>query len=106
MIIEERTYDLQPGRLAEYVALIQDEGIAIQRPVLGRLVGYFHTDLGPLNQIVHIWAYESFADRAERRARLAADPRWIEYAKKVRAFSIRQQSRIMLPMSFSPLPGC
>lgn len=104
MIIEERTYDLQPGRLAEYIALIQNEGIAIQRPILGRLVGYFHSDLGPLNQIVHIWAYESFADRAERRAKLAADPQWIEYAKKVRGFSIRQRSKILLPMSFSPVP--
>lgn len=104
MIIEERTYDLHPGRLAEYIQLIQNEGIAIQRPILGRLIGYFHTDLGPLNQIVHIWAYESYTDRAERRARLAADPAWVEYAKKVRALSIRQRNRILLPMSFSPLP--
>jgi hypothetical protein len=104
MIIEERTYDLQPGRLAEYIQLIQNEGIAIQRPILGRLIGYFHTDLGPLNQIVHIWAYESYTDRAERRARLAADPGWIEYSKKVRLLSIRQRNRVLLPMSFSPLP--
>jgi NIPSNAP len=104
MIIEERTYDLAPGRLPAYVALVQEEGIAIQRPILGRLIGYFHTELGPLNQIVHLWAYESFRDRAERRARLAADPHWNEYAAKVRGFSLRQQSRIFLPMSFSPLP--
>ncbi|WP_454874043.1 NIPSNAP family protein [Paraburkholderia xenovorans] len=104
MIIEERTYDLQSGRLGEYIELIQNEGIAIQRPILGRLIGYFHTDLGPLNQIVHIWAYESYADRAARRARLAADPVWIEYSKKVRVLSIRQRNRILLPMSFSPLP--
>ncbi|ABE33854.1 hypothetical protein DR64_4461 [Paraburkholderia xenovorans LB400] len=104
MIIEERTYDLQSGRLGEYIELIQNEGIAIQRPILGRLIGYFHTDLGPLNQIVHIWAYESYADRAARRARLAADPAWMEYSKKVRVLSIRQRNRILLPMSFSPLP--
>jgi hypothetical protein len=104
MIIEERTYDLAAGHLPAYIALVQEEGIAIQRPILGRLIGYFHTELGPLNQIVHLWAYESFHDRAERRARLAADPRWKEYAAKVRGFSLRQQNRILLPMSFSPLP--
>ena len=104
MIVEERTYDLLPGRLPDYVKLIQEEGIAIQRPILGRLVGYYFSDLGPLNQIVHIWAYESFADRAERRARLAADPRWQVYSQKVRVLSIRQQNKILLPMSFSPIP--
>lgn len=102
MIIEERTYDLQPGHIAEYIELIQNEGIAIQRPILGKLVGYFHTELGPLNQIVHIWAYDSFEDRAARRAKLAADPQWKEYAQKVRGMSIRQQSKILRPMSFSP----
>lgn len=105
MIIEERTYDLKPGSLPEYVKLVQEEGIAIQRPYLGHLVGYFHTELGPLSQIVHIWAYESFADRTERRAKLAADPRWQAYSAKVRGLSLRQQNKILRPMSFSPLPG-
>jgi hypothetical protein len=38
MIVEQRTYDLYPGRVAEFTRLIETEGIAIQRPILGRLI--------------------------------------------------------------------
>jgi len=105
MNIEERTYDLAPGHLPAYIALVQEAGIATPRPILGRLIGYFHTELGLLNQILYLRAYQSFQVRAERRARLAAYPRWKEYAAKVHGFSLRQQNRILLPMSFSGLGG-
>jgi hypothetical protein len=45
-------------------------GLRIQKRILGNLIGYFHTEL---DQIVHLWGYESFADRERRRALLAAD---------------------------------
>ena len=40
------------------------------------LVGYWLTEVGPLNRIEHLWAYESLADRAARRGRLMGDTEW------------------------------
>src|SRR5436190_4217669 len=82
MIVEERIYTLYPNKAAVYIAHFEREGIAIQRPILGRLIGYFSTEVGALNQIVHLWGYESFEERTRRRANLAADPRWREYVVK------------------------
>ena len=79
MIVEERIYTLQVGAAPEYVRLYQEEGLAIQEPILGHLVGYYTTEIGPLNQVVHLWAYQDLEDRRERRARLVADERWKEY---------------------------
>jgi hypothetical protein len=50
MIIDHRTYELQPGRLRDF-----------------RLVGYFSTEVGNVNEMVHIWAHDDPADRATRR---------------------------------------
>lgn len=104
MIVEQRIYDLYPGRGAEYKRLIETEGIAIQRPMLGRLIGYFSSEIGTLNQIVHLWAYESLEDRAVRRARLLSDPQWLAFSAKLQPLIVRMENRILLPMSFSPMP--
>ena len=102
MIIEERIYTCYSGQAKRYVEMYAAEGLAIQRPILGNLVGYFTTEIGPLNQVVHMWAYESMADRAERRSRLLADVAWQTYAAKVQPLLLTQENKILIPASFSP----
>ncbi len=103
MIVEQRTYTLYPGKTPEYLRLYESEGMAIQTRILGRLVGYFTTELGPLNQIIHMWGYESFEDRARRRAQMQADPGWKAYVGKVQPLIHTQESKILNPTSFSPI---
>ena len=102
MIIEERIYTCYCGKAQAYVKMYEEEGLAIQRPILGNLVGYFTTELGDLNQIVHLWAYQDAADRTARREKLLADPRWQEYVKKVQPLVLTQQNKILIPAKFSP----
>jgi hypothetical protein len=102
VIVEERIYTLHAGAAPEYLRCYEAEGLAIQRPTLGRLIGYFSTDVGPLNQIVHLWAYRDHAERQERRGRLLADERWRAYAKKIRPLIVHQENRILTPAPFSP----
>lgn len=102
MIVEERIYTCHCGKAQQYVKMYEGEGLAIQRPILGHLVGYFTTETGELNQVVHLWAYQDAADRAARRAKLLADPRWQEYAKKVQPLVLTQQNKILVPAPFSP----
>ncbi len=100
MIVEERIYTLQAGQAAAYLSAYEAEGLAIQKPILGRMVGYYATEFGPLNQVIHLWAYEDLAERTERRARLVADPRWKAYAAKVRPMVVRQENKLLLPAPF------
>lgn len=100
MIVEERIYTLQPGQSAAYVAAYAAEGMPIQKRILGRMVGYYTTEFGPLNQVIHMWAYESLAERAERRATLFKDEGWLNYLKKVRPMLVSQESKLLIPASF------
>lgn len=102
MIVEERSYTTHPGKALEYIRRYEEEGLAIQRPILGHLVGYFTSEIGALNQVVHLWAYQDLADRAARRAKLLADPRWKLYAAKVVPLLLTQENRIFVPAPFSP----
>ncbi len=102
MIVEQRTYTLKPGATGQYMRLYQDEGFAIQEPILGRLVGWYTTDFGPLNQIVHVWGYDSYAERDRRRAELGADPRWQGFLPKILPLVLRQENKTMIPAPWSP----
>ena len=103
MIYEMRTYRLRVGAVPAYLKLVAEEGIAVQRSHLGQLVGYFSSEIGPLNEIVHVWAYRDLNDRAERRAKLAADPRWQEFLPKLQVLIETMESKILVPAEFSPL---
>ena len=100
MIVEQRTYTIHPGQIGPYVKAYAAEGLAIQKPILGRLVGYYTTEFGPLNQAIHMWAYESFEERAARRKALFADQSWLDYLAKVRPMIAAQESKLLLPAEF------
>jgi len=100
MIVEERTYTTHPGQWREYLRLHEAEGLAIQHRILGRMVGYYHTDIGELNQIVHLWAYEDLNERAERRTRLMEDTAFCAYVARVLPLLQTQASRILKPAPF------
>jgi hypothetical protein len=95
MLVEQRTYTTHPGKWREYLALFEAEGLEVQRRILGRLVGYYISEIGDLNQVVHLWAYENLNERAERRAALLADPAFSAYVKKMLPLLQKQESRIL-----------
>jgi hypothetical protein len=103
MIVEERIYRIRTGRMARYLQLVRDEGLAIQQPILGHLIGYFTTEIGPLSQVVHLWAYADLEDRARRRQQLAEDARWQAFVPKLSENIEQAENRILLPTDFSPL---
>jgi hypothetical protein len=103
VIVEMREYTMHPGKVSEYLRLYEAEGLSVQRSILGTMLGYFQTEIGPLNQVVHLWAYESFDEREQRRARLAEHPAWQAYLKKMRPLLAHQETRIMRPAPFMKL---
>ena len=103
MIVEQRDYHVYTGKLPELVRLYETEGNALQHEFLGRFVAAFTTDIGELSTYTHMWAYESHAEREERRARLQADERWKAFLAKIQPLIHTQRNRILVPTSFSPL---
>ena len=97
MIIEMRTYTLQPTTLAEAEKRF---GEALpSREKYSKLAAFWHSEVGPLNQIIHVWAYDSFEHRAEVRAAASKDPNW---PPKIREFCVDQQSEVFIPAPFCP----
>jgi hypothetical protein len=103
MIVEERDYRLKPGKLRLFVATYEEVGLPLQREFLGRLLGYFSSEIGELNHVVSLWGFEGLDDRMQRRALMLADPRWQAYLDRVTDLIDVQSTRILVPSAFSPL---
>ena len=74
MIYEVRTYDMKPGTVEQFE---EDFGKALpHREKYSKLAAFWRTDLGPLNQVIHVWGYESLDERTRIRAEAAKDPHW------------------------------
>ena len=95
MFVEERMYTLRPGTAPEYLRHYTEHGMKVQLKHLPHLVGYYFTEVGGLNMIVHMWAYESLDQRDRCRAAMSADPEWQAYLTKIRPLMDRQETRIM-----------
>lgn len=103
MIIDHRTYEIKAGCLHKFLELYGTHGYPVQVKHLGEPVGYYSSgDIGVLNQIVHLWQYESLADREEKRSRMQADPAWQAYlAKSAEAgYTVRQENKILRAAPF------
>lgn len=104
MIIEMRTYDINPGvPMEDFLSNYERLGLPAQKRILEGFLGYFTTDFGTQNQVRHFWAFTDLEDRHRRRMLLAADPEWQECIKIVRPMIIRWDNTIMRPTTFSPI---
>lgn len=103
MIIDHRTYTIQHGRTGEYLKLFEEKGLPVQLKHLGDLAGFFVTAIGPLNEVVHLWRYKDMADMEARRTARDADPDWDAYKKLSAGLLVKQENKIIKPVSFSPM---
>ena len=105
-IVECRTYGFRPGTVQAFLKRYQEKGYPVQRRILGEPVGYYYTEIGPLNQVVHMWAYASLAERTEKRQRLFADPAWRAYLQESAREDglVSQETKILRRAPFSEAP--
>src|SRR5262245_14049447 len=58
MIYELRTYTLKQGSVPEVAKNSGAVGRDIRKDDYGKLEGYWITEIGPLNQVMHLWSYK------------------------------------------------
>ncbi|KAE8632778.1 hypothetical protein XENTR_v10001671 [Xenopus tropicalis] len=73
---EFRTYTVKPAMMSDFMKLTSEN--IHMRTAHSELVGYWTLEFGGLNKVFHIWKYDSFAQRAAVRAKLAQDRDWLD----------------------------
>lgn len=100
MYVEERVYRVKPGCIGQYFSLYETKGMNAQRRYLKAMLGYYSSEIGDLNEVIHLWAHDSLDARETNRERMRADPEFQAYWQEVRGIVISQRTRIMKPAPF------
>ncbi|MCY4527713.1 MAG: NIPSNAP family protein [Chloroflexi bacterium] len=101
MIYDMRTYDIAMGKTPEYMAAVREIALPVRESYGIKLAGWYYTDIGALNRVVHIWAYRDFAHFEEAREAFRTDERWVnDYVPRVKGIVLRQENQIMRASDF------
>ncbi len=103
MIVNVRTYTLVARKMPQYLKLFEELALpATQRHGM-KLMGYYSSVIGPQNQVVHLWQYDSLADMEAKRAARDQDPGWKEFLSQTEGLILLQEDKVMKPAAFSPV---
>ena len=106
MIYDFRMYTLKPGATPDYMAAVKELALPIRQKYGIKLAGWYYSDVGELNQVVHIWAYRDHAHLEQAKAQVAKDPDWSgKYVPRVRPLLVSQKTYLMLSPDFAPVPA-
>ena len=105
VLIDHRYYRIKPGMVQAYLDLYEQAGFNAQSRHLGQPFAYLFTESGEVNTLVHMWLYDDVADRARKRAAMAADPEWQNYLRLLAesGYLESQRNNLMLPANFAPI---
>ena len=105
IIYDVRTYELRPGTLNEYMTAVRELGLPIRESHGVKLAGWYYTEIGILNQVIHIWAYQDIEDMENKMQAFRSDPRWVnEYVPRVRDMVVSQTNQVMNAPDFLSPP--
>jgi len=97
-VTDLRIYTIRPRGMPQYLKLFIALPLALK--YLGEPLGYYVTQIGPLNQVAHLWAFENLADMEQRQAALAGDPGFAKYLTATDGLVVAQEDRIMRAVEF------
>jgi hypothetical protein len=101
--VDERTYTITYPQVSAFIELTKKLGYPITDGAGWQLIGYFTSITGTVNQVVHLWYWDSQTQREELQAAVVGNPNWPAYQAANGMRMEKQESRYLVPTSFSPL---
>lgn len=104
-IYEIRTYTLYVGKRSEATERYQQfYPVIVAEGWDKKLVGYFFSDAGTLNQLVHIWKFEDDADRRTFWKTVSANTDFSQFAAGFRPLVMKQKVKLLAPAPWGHHP--
>ena len=105
MVFDYRTYTFRPGGIPDYMSAVEEVAIPIRKRHGVKLAGWYYSEVGDLNQVTHIWAFNDMKHLKDAKDAVAADPEWTgTYIPRVRGLLVAQNTYLMNTAEFGPVP--
>lgn len=102
-VVDHRIYTIAPRGMAEFLEVFERLAMPLLLQHLGRPLAFYTSSIGPLNQVVHLWGYDSLDDFEKRSFARDSDPDFNAYLQATRHLVVAQETRIIRPVRFACL---
>lgn len=94
-LVDHRIYTIRLRRMGEFLEVFNRLAMPVLMRTLGHPLGFYVTQVGPLNQFVHLWAYESLADYERRCHARDTHPDFAAYLAASEHLIVAQETRLV-----------
>ena len=101
-LVDHRIYTITLRKMPEFLEVFNRLAMPILMQTLGHPVGFYTSLVGPQNQFVHLWAYESLADYERRCQARDTHPDFPAYLQASAHLITAQETRLIRAV---PMPG-
>lgn len=101
-LVDHRVYTIRLRRMGEFLEVFDRLAMPILLRTLGHPLGFYVSQVGALNQFVHLWAYEDLADYERRSQARDAHPEFPAYLAASEHLIVAQETRLIrqVPATF------
>ena len=97
MIYEFRTYQISTGSLNNVLDKFREK--INERNKISKIGAFWYTEIGPLNEIIHVWPYDDMEHRNRSREQAIKEKVWPPDSAK---YMVSMNTEFWKPVSFSP----
>lgn len=102
-IVDHRIYNITPRSMPKFLEVFDQLAMPILKKHLGEPLGFYVSSIGTLNQVVHLWGYDSLEDYEKRSHARDTDPEFQIYLKASEGLVMSQVNQIVRPVHLSSL---
>ncbi len=95
MIIEERVYAIEKGRIQEFLSLYQADGMAVQKKYSKHMIGFFYEEGDKNDTLVQLWGFIDLEGKIASQSAMQSDPAWKAYVEKIKPLILDREVRAM-----------
>jgi hypothetical protein len=102
-LVDHRIYTIQLRKMGEFIDVFDRLAMPILLATLGHPIGFWTSLVGPQNQFVHLWGYDSLADYERRCQARDTHPEFPKYLSASGHLIVAQETRLVRRASLSSL---
>ncbi|MEL0552389.1 MULTISPECIES: NIPSNAP family protein [Enterobacteriaceae] len=94
-IVDHRIYTIRLRKMGEFLEVFHRLAMPVLLDTLGQPLGFYTSLVGPQNQFVHLWGYESLSEYERRSALRDTHPDFAAYLSASEQLIISQETRLI-----------
>lgn len=94
-LVDHRIYTIALRKMPEFLEVFNRLAMPVLLQTLGHPLGFYTSLVGPQNQFVHLWGYDSLADYEQRCAARDSHPDFAAYLAASGHLITAQETRLI-----------